>query len=216
MVALLAIAGGLFFWHRRRQNREIEEEHRRNAAVNAFMKPPGSSGGYSIDTDARLDPVMAQRRLSSGSIADNQDYSRRILRVCLAATHIVFCRQAAADVSPGYQRMIKMPFHDERLPPVLYSSTIGIFGVWGFCLGGRCIDPRDEPPAAYSCGADAAVPYRDEGTTVSYSSPVPRALHTVLSFLSVRLSETRASGCSATRLSRRGSVPNISSRRMAL
>lgn len=68
---------------RRRRNREIEEEHRRNAAVNAFIhgsKPPTSSGGYSV-TDARLDPVMAQRRVSNGSIADNEDYSRRILRV---------------------------------------------------------------------------------------------------------------------------------------
>jgi cell wall integrity and stress response component len=34
-----------------------------------------------MEADTRLDPVMAQRRLSSGSIADNQDYSRRILRV---------------------------------------------------------------------------------------------------------------------------------------
>lgn len=83
MVVLLAIAGGIAFWWRKKVNREIEEEHRRNAAVNAFMKPPGSSGGYSVDTDARLDPVMAQRRMSSGSIADNEDYSRRILRVCI-------------------------------------------------------------------------------------------------------------------------------------
>lgn len=82
VVVLLAIAGALVFWHRRRRNQEIEEEHRRNAAVNAFMKPPGSSGGYSVENDSRMDPVMAQRRLSSGSIADNEDYSRRILRVC--------------------------------------------------------------------------------------------------------------------------------------
>ncbi|TPX18278.1 uncharacterized protein E0L32_002787 [Thyridium curvatum] len=78
-----AAVGGLFFFMRRRRNREIEEEHRRNAAVNAFMnsgKPPSSSGGYSA-SDSRMDPVMAQRRMSSGSIADNEDYSRRILRV---------------------------------------------------------------------------------------------------------------------------------------
>jgi len=32
--------------------------------------------------DQRLDPVLLQqRRLSDGSIADNQDYSRRILKV---------------------------------------------------------------------------------------------------------------------------------------
>lgn len=84
VVVVAACFGGLFFWARQKRNREIEEEHRRNAAVNAFMggKPPGSSGGYSMEADTRLDPVMAQRRLSSGSIADNQDYSRRILRVC--------------------------------------------------------------------------------------------------------------------------------------
>lgn len=69
---------------RRRRNAEIEEEHRRNAAVNAFIngsKPPSTSGSISM-TDSRLDPVMAHRRLSDGSIADNEDYSRRILRVC--------------------------------------------------------------------------------------------------------------------------------------
>ncbi|KAH8668633.1 hypothetical protein BX600DRAFT_510710 [Xylariales sp. PMI_506] len=83
VVAVGAIAGIAFFVMRRRRNREIEEEHRRNAAVNAFIaggKPPSSSGGYSM-SDQRLDPVMVQRRMSSGSIADEQDYSRRILRV---------------------------------------------------------------------------------------------------------------------------------------
>ncbi|ORY60847.1 uncharacterized protein BCR38DRAFT_348970 [Pseudomassariella vexata] len=85
VVAIIGVGGGIFLWMRRKRNQEIEDEHRRNAAVNAFIagggKPPGSSGGLSI-SDQRLDPVMAQRRMSSGSIADNEDYSRRILRVC--------------------------------------------------------------------------------------------------------------------------------------
>jgi cell wall integrity and stress response component len=83
VVAVAAGAGGLWFFMRRRRNSEIEEEHRRNAAVNAFIsgsKPPGSSGSISM-TDSRLDPVMAHRRMSDGSIADNEDYSRKILRV---------------------------------------------------------------------------------------------------------------------------------------
>jgi cell wall integrity and stress response component len=82
VVAVAAGIGGVFFFLRRKRNREIEEEHRRNAAVNSFIghKPPSSSGGLSL-TDARLDPVMAQRRMSDGSIADNHDYSRKILRV---------------------------------------------------------------------------------------------------------------------------------------
>ncbi|EFX03356.1 wsc domain protein [Grosmannia clavigera kw1407] len=80
VVVAAAVAGGAIFYIRRRRNQEIEDEHRRNAAVNSFFgKPPGSSGGFS-GTDTRLDPVMAQRRLSDGSIADNQDYSRKILR----------------------------------------------------------------------------------------------------------------------------------------
>ncbi|KAK8088501.1 hypothetical protein PG997_003462 [Apiospora hydei] len=83
LLVVCAIGGGAFFFYRRKRNAEIEEEHRRNAAVNAFIaggKPPSSSGGLSL-SDQRLDPVMAQRRMSDGSIADNEDYSRRILRV---------------------------------------------------------------------------------------------------------------------------------------
>jgi cell wall integrity and stress response component len=84
VVGVSAILGGLFFFMRRRRNRELEEKHRRNAAISTFFpgKPPSSSGGYSV-SDARLDPVMAQRRVSNGSIADNEDYSRKILRVSL-------------------------------------------------------------------------------------------------------------------------------------
>jgi cell wall integrity and stress response component len=81
VVVAAGITAGVFLYMRKKRNDEIEAEHRRNAAVNAFMgKPPGSSGGLSM-TDSRLDPVMAHRRMSDGSIADNQDYSRKILRV---------------------------------------------------------------------------------------------------------------------------------------
>lgn len=125
VVVLGAAFGGLWFYMRQKRNREIEEEHRRNAAVNAFMggKPPGSSGGYSMETDTRLDPVMAQRRMSSGSIADNQDYSRRILRV---SSSLVQVSPISANGYIGYQRVMTFPIYDERLLPVLYSS-IGIF-----------------------------------------------------------------------------------------
>ncbi|ESA41838.1 hypothetical protein GE21DRAFT_9820 [Neurospora crassa] len=81
VVVVLSAVGGVFLFMRRKRNKEIEDEHRRNAAVNAFVgKPPSTSDGMSM-ADARLDPVLVQRRLSDGSIADNQDYSRRILRV---------------------------------------------------------------------------------------------------------------------------------------
>ncbi|KAK0648619.1 hypothetical protein B0T16DRAFT_388812 [Cercophora newfieldiana] len=80
VLAVAAAIGGMFFYMRRKRNREIEEEHQRHAAVNSFVSGKTGSSGGSI-TDARLDPVMAQRRMSDGSIADNHDYSRKILRV---------------------------------------------------------------------------------------------------------------------------------------
>lgn len=145
VVVLGAAFGGLWFYMRQKRNREIEEEHRRNAAVSAFMggKPPGSSGGYSMETDTRLDPVMAQRRMSSGSIADNQDYSRRILRV--RAYLIQVCPTHANNFT-GYQRVMTWPIYDERLLPVLYTS-IGIFRRLVHCLMSPVNQPRDEPPA---------------------------------------------------------------------
>ncbi|KAH7362125.1 hypothetical protein B0T11DRAFT_80979 [Plectosphaerella cucumerina] len=83
-VAVVGILGAIaFFIWRRRRNQAIEDEHRRNATVNSFISgaKPTSSSGVSM-TDSRMDPGMAhQRRLSDGSIADNQDYSRKILRV---------------------------------------------------------------------------------------------------------------------------------------
>lgn len=98
-----AIGGAVFFVFRRKRNAEIEEEHRRNAAVNAFIaggKPPSSSGGLSL-SDQRLDPVIAHRRQSDGSIADNEDYSRRILRVCTPLWKKTGC---IADISlTGWQ-----------------------------------------------------------------------------------------------------------------
>lgn len=83
-VAIVGILGAVaFFIWRRRRNQAIEDEHRRNATVNSFISgaKPTSSSGVSM-TDSRMDPGMShQRRLSDGSIADNQDYSRKILRV---------------------------------------------------------------------------------------------------------------------------------------
>jgi cell wall integrity and stress response component len=115
VVGVLAVAGaalGVWFFMRRRRNTEIEEEHRRNAAVNAFIsgsKPPGSSGSISM-TDSRLEPGLAHRRLSDGSIADNEDYSRKILRV---STPSISVHPAApiADLSLGHQRVkvVKIP-----------------------------------------------------------------------------------------------------------
>lgn len=74
LVAIVAIAGGVYFFLRNRKRRALEAEFYRNNA-NAFLEGAKAP-------DARLDPsVMMQRRQSDGSIADNRDYSRRILKV---------------------------------------------------------------------------------------------------------------------------------------
>jgi cell wall integrity and stress response component len=76
----------LFFFMRHRRRKAEEEEYKRNQ-VGDFMRHGGTSGegkppntGYSNMSDSRLDPE-ANKRNSIGSIADDQDYSRRILRV---------------------------------------------------------------------------------------------------------------------------------------
>ena len=81
VVAVLVIVGGLFFFMRHRKNTAIENERRRHQMMTNLVagEKPGSS--YSM-ADSRLDQgVMFQRRQSDGSIADNEDYSRRILKV---------------------------------------------------------------------------------------------------------------------------------------
>jgi cell wall integrity and stress response component len=73
VLIIAAVAMGAWLFLRRRRRQQVEEEYRKSAAVRGFVQKPSS--------DHRLDPGMAQKRDSVGSIADNQDYSRRILKV---------------------------------------------------------------------------------------------------------------------------------------
>ena len=80
VIGVATIAGGILLFTRRRRNRKIEEEHRRNAAVSSFV---GSTKSDESSNDQRLDPsIYSHRRQSIGSIADERDFSRRILQVC--------------------------------------------------------------------------------------------------------------------------------------
>lgn len=80
VVGLAAIIGGVWFLLRRRRQRQVEEDYRRNAAgVNDFIN--GGKTTASSVNDNRIDPSFMDRRQSNGSIADNEDYSRRILKV---------------------------------------------------------------------------------------------------------------------------------------
>ena len=82
MLGLAAILFGVWFLLRRRRQQQAEEDYRRNAAnVNSFVGSGKLHTSNSSMNDSRLDPSFMDRRQSNGSIADNEDYSRRILKV---------------------------------------------------------------------------------------------------------------------------------------
>jgi cell wall integrity and stress response component len=76
VLAIIGIAaGGTAVYFRRKKAREsYQKQFESSGPGNGFSNPFG--------TDQRLDPGMIQKRESVGSISDDQDYSRRILRVC--------------------------------------------------------------------------------------------------------------------------------------
>jgi cell wall integrity and stress response component len=77
VIAVIALGVGGFLVVRRNRRRQAEEEYRAAVAAKEF-----TASIRKPQADSRLDPVMLQhRRLSDGSIADNQDFSRRILKV---------------------------------------------------------------------------------------------------------------------------------------
>jgi cell wall integrity and stress response component len=80
VIAIAGLAGGAFFFLKYRKRKEVVEEYRRNATISSFVA--GGKPYSESSSDSRLDPnLMSQRRRSNGSIADDQDFSRRILKV---------------------------------------------------------------------------------------------------------------------------------------
>jgi len=76
VVVIIAIGIGIFLFVRRNRRIQAEEEYQAAVAAKEF-----TASIRKPQADSRLDPVMLQHRLSDGSIADNQDFSRRILKV---------------------------------------------------------------------------------------------------------------------------------------
>lgn len=79
VVVIAALAGVVVFRMKQKRRREIEEEHKAQAAINSFV----GSRASDQKSDSRLDPSVASsyRRESIGSIADERDFSRKILQV---------------------------------------------------------------------------------------------------------------------------------------
>lgn len=81
ILVLSALIGGGIYFMRLRKRKAVEEEYRRNQGINTYATSDKthSKGG---SADQRLDPsILHHRRQSDGSIADEMDYSRRILQV---------------------------------------------------------------------------------------------------------------------------------------
>ena len=83
VLAIAAIVGGFIFFMKQRRRRAVEEEYKRNAANAEFLRQKSSKSEASSTTDNRLDQAatFTHRRQSIGSIADENDFSRRILQV---------------------------------------------------------------------------------------------------------------------------------------
>jgi cell wall integrity and stress response component len=80
LVILGGIIGGAFIFIRNKKKQE-EEEAKRHGDVDAFVSGKAVNRPGMWAQESRLDTAATDRRTSSGSLADNQDYSRRILQV---------------------------------------------------------------------------------------------------------------------------------------
>ncbi|OLL21851.1 Cell wall integrity and stress response component 1 [Neolecta irregularis DAH-3] len=86
LILVLVAIGALVLFIRMRSRKEDYIRQDRTPSTSSMMALSRSSpnaSGKDSSVDQRLEPVMMQRRVSEGSLADEQDYSRKILRVCV-------------------------------------------------------------------------------------------------------------------------------------
>lgn len=85
VLAVAGIVGGVILFMKQKRRKAVEDEHKRMVANTEFLRQKSGKSEASSTTDNRLDQAatFTHRRQSIGSIADENDFSRRILQVSL-------------------------------------------------------------------------------------------------------------------------------------
>lgn len=94
----MAVGVGAFFFVRRR--RRIDYQKQWEGSSNLGSTPGSLNRPFGIDQ--RLEPGMVQRRESVGSLADERDYSRKILRVLLSSSPVRYKDADGIGNQPGW------------------------------------------------------------------------------------------------------------------
>lgn len=129
VVGLASLMGGAFFFYRYKKRKAIENEYRRNADINNFVAGGGKPMSSSSMSDSRFDgDFMAQRRQSNGSIADDQDFSRRILKVGLFSAYLLVLF-VVADRSARSPTRMECKLGDNSIAQCLSSKERKVFSL---------------------------------------------------------------------------------------
>jgi len=94
----MAVGVGAFFFVRRRRRVDYQKQWEGSNLGSS----PGSLN-RPFGTDQRLEPGMVQKRESVGSLADERDYSRKILRVLTLPPHVVIRDADGIGNQPGWE-----------------------------------------------------------------------------------------------------------------
>ena len=81
LIVIGCISAAVLFLVRRRKWRQSDALDGSNSSNPFSDANKQHSINSAVPNDSRLDPSLMRRRMSDGSIADNEDFSRRILTV---------------------------------------------------------------------------------------------------------------------------------------
>lgn len=113
VLAIAAIVGGLILLMKHRRRKAVEEEYKRNAANAEFLRQKSGKSETSSTNDNRLDQAatFTHRRQSIGSIADENDFSRRILQVSDSSSKTSIDANVNIGAKPRWCLVHALPYY---------------------------------------------------------------------------------------------------------